>query len=63
MSLAADGRGEHLAAVGTLEGPHRAVDHHVARQGAVGGEGRLADVAAEVLHARVGLDVGLQHSH
>ena len=63
VSLAADGRGEHLAAVGTLEGSYGAMNHHVACEGAVGGEGGLADVTAEVLHARVGLDVGLQHTH
>ena len=63
VSLAADGRREQFAAVGTFERPHRAVDHHVTRERAVRREGRLTDVTAEVLHARVGLGVGLEHAH
>lgn len=63
VSLAADGRGKHLAAVGTFKRSHRAVDHHVAGERAVGGEGRLTDVTAEVFHAGVCLDVGLEHAH
>ena len=53
---------ETLGAERALERPECGVDHHVSREGAVGGEAGLAHVTLVVLRPGVGPLVGLEYA-